>query len=90
LKELGKQKKNQILVGFAAETEDLEKNAGKKLKDKNLDMIVGNIVGGSSSGFAVDTNKATLFYKKGKAESLPEMTKDALAHTILDRIINNG
>jgi phosphopantothenoylcysteine decarboxylase/phosphopantothenate--cysteine ligase len=89
LKELGKQKKNQILVGFAAETEDLEKNAEKKLKEKNLDMIVGNIVGGSASGFAVDTNKANLFYKKGKTESLQEMTKEALAHTVLDRIIDS-
>ncbi|MBW1812840.1 MAG: bifunctional phosphopantothenoylcysteine decarboxylase/phosphopantothenate--cysteine ligase CoaBC [Deltaproteobacteria bacterium] len=87
LKELGKKKKDQILVGFAAETESLEKNAGKKLKDKNLDMIVGNIVGGPTSGFAADTNVATLFYKDGKKESLNEMSKEALAHTILDRII---
>jgi len=89
LKELGKQKKKQILVGFAAETEHLEQNAGKKLKEKNLDMIVGNIVAVPGSGFAVDTNKATLFYKGDKVESLPEMTKDELAHTILDRIIES-
>ncbi len=87
LNELGKRKKDQLLVGFAAETEALEQNAQKKLKEKNLDMIVGNMVGGSESGFAVDTNKATFFYKGRKAEPLPEMTKDELAHTILDRIV---
>jgi phosphopantothenoylcysteine decarboxylase/phosphopantothenate--cysteine ligase len=87
LKELGKQKKNQLLVGFAAETESLEENAAKKLKEKNLDMIVGNIVGDASSGFSSDNNIATLFYKNGKKEQLNEMSKDALAHIILDRII---
>lgn len=86
LMELGKRKKKQILVGFAAETEFLEKNASKKLKEKNLDMIVGNIVGNPSSGFAADTNTATFFYEKDQKETLPEMAKDDLAHTILDRI----
>jgi len=87
LKELGKRKKNQTLVGFAAETEDLAENAGKKLDEKNLDIIVGNIVGESGSGFAADTNRVTFFYKNGKKESLAQMTKDAVAHILLDRII---
>ncbi|MBW2663006.1 MAG: bifunctional phosphopantothenoylcysteine decarboxylase/phosphopantothenate--cysteine ligase CoaBC [Deltaproteobacteria bacterium] len=83
LKELGRKKENQILVGFAAETENLEKNARKKLAEKNLDIIAGNIVG----RFGADTNKVTLFYKNGSKESLPKMEKDALAHILLDRIV---
>jgi len=86
LKELGNKKKNQILVGFAAETENLEKNAGQKLKEKNLDIIVGNIVGVPSSGFQADTNIVTLFYRDGSKESLPMMEKDMVANILLDRI----
>lgn len=87
LKELGKRKENQILVGFAAETRDLEENAEKKLREKNLDMIVGNLVGDPSSGFGTDTNKVTLFFKDGKKESIPQMEKDEVAHLLLDRIV---
>jgi phosphopantothenoylcysteine decarboxylase/phosphopantothenate--cysteine ligase len=87
LKELGRRKKNQILVGFAAETENLEKHSQKKLTEKNLDLIVGNIVGRPSSGFDAETNKATLFYKDGTTEPLPTMEKDDLAHVLLDRIL---
>jgi phosphopantothenoylcysteine decarboxylase/phosphopantothenate--cysteine ligase len=87
LKELGKRKTDQILVGFAAETRDLEKNAGKKLKEKNLDIIAGNLVGDPSSGFGSDTNQVTLFFKDGKKESIPEMEKDGVANLLLNRIV---
>jgi len=87
LKELGQRKDSQILVGFAAETEDLAKNAGKKLKEKNLDMIVGNLIGTADSGFEADTNKVTLFYKDGSSEALPLMEKDEVAHQLLNRIV---
>ena len=87
LKELGRRKKNQILVGFAAETEDLHQNAEKKLAKKNLDISAGNLIGGSSSGFAADTNKVTLFYRGGASEEFAEMEKDAVAHLLLDRIV---
>jgi phosphopantothenoylcysteine decarboxylase/phosphopantothenate--cysteine ligase len=86
LKELGTRKKNQILVGFAAETEELEKHAGEKLVRKNLDMIAGNLIGSPGSGFQTDTNQVTLFYRDGTKEPLPVMEKDAVAHVILDRI----
>ncbi len=86
LKELGRRKKDRILVGFAAETEDLEKNAKKKLEEKNLDIVAGNLVGSPSSGFGSDINKVTLFYKDGTKEPLPAMKKDAVAHILLDRI----
>jgi len=83
LKEIGACKENRILVGFAAETEDLKQNAEKKLSDN----IVGNIVGGPDSGFGTDTNTGTLFFKDGTAETLESMDKTALAHVLLDRIV---
>jgi len=88
LRELGRRKNRQVLVGFAAETEDLEKNAKTKLSEKNLDVIVGNLVGPSDSGFGADTNKVTLFYKDGTKEAFLKMEKDAVAHLILDRVLN--
>ena len=87
LKEIGMRKKDQILVGFAAETENLEQHAETKRVEKNLDIIVGNIVGEPSSGFGADTNKVTFFYKDGTQEPLPVMEKDAVAHILLDRIL---
>ncbi|MDX9788687.1 MAG: bifunctional phosphopantothenoylcysteine decarboxylase/phosphopantothenate--cysteine ligase CoaBC [Desulfobacterales bacterium] len=83
---LGQRKKHQVLVGFAAETQDLETYATGKLEKKNLDMIVGNLIGHSGSGFAVDTNRVTFFYRDGASESLPQMSKDEVADTLLDRI----
>jgi phosphopantothenoylcysteine decarboxylase/phosphopantothenate--cysteine ligase len=87
LKTLGEKKKHQVLVGFAAETKDLEKNATQKLTDKNLDIIAGNLVGSSDSGFESDTNTVTLFFKDGATESLPTMEKLEVAHILLDRIV---
>ncbi|MDM8553045.1 bifunctional phosphopantothenoylcysteine decarboxylase/phosphopantothenate--cysteine ligase CoaBC, partial [Desulfobacterales bacterium HSG2] len=87
LKALGARKKNQILVGFAAETESLEKHAGQKLAAKNLDMIAGNIVTRPDSGFGTDTNQVTLFHRDGTKEPLPVMEKDAVAHILLDRVV---
>lgn len=87
LKEAGRRKKGQILVGFAAETQDLDTNAQKKLKEKNLDLIAGNLVGGTASGFGADTNKVTLYYKDGTKELLELMEKEAVAGILLDRIL---
>ena len=87
LKVLGEKKKHQVLVGFAAETNDLEKNATQKLAEKNLDIIAGNLVGSSDSGFESDTNSVTLFFKDGSSESLPNMQKLEVAHILLDRIL---
>jgi phosphopantothenoylcysteine decarboxylase/phosphopantothenate--cysteine ligase len=83
---LGQQKENRVLVGFAAETQDLETYATGKLEKKNLDLIVGNIVGHTGSGFASDTNRVVFFYRDGSREMLPEMSKDAVADRLLDRI----
>ena len=87
LKELGQRKTNQVLVGFAAETEELDKNANKKLTEKNLDIIAGNLIGVPGSGFECDTNKVTLYYRDGNREELAVMEKEALAHILLDRAV---
>ena len=82
-----KKKKGQTLVGFAAETDHVEKNAESKLKSKNLDMIVANDVTVPGAGFNVDTNIATLIMKN-KSETQPLMTKRQLADVILDRVMD--
>jgi phosphopantothenoylcysteine decarboxylase/phosphopantothenate--cysteine ligase len=87
LKTLGQKKKHQILVGFAAETRELKKNATEKLAEKNLDIIAANLVGSADSGFASDTNTVTLFFKDGTTESLPAMDKMEVAHILLDRLV---
>ena len=79
-------KKNQTLVGFAAETDHVMKNAAEKLKKKNLDMIVANDVTVPGAGFNTDTNIATLITAE-VTEDLPLQTKREMADTILDRIL---
>lgn len=87
LSRLGREKKGQVLVGFAAETRDLDENASEKLKKKNLDMVVGNLVGKPGTGFGAETNQVTFYYREGEAETLPVMPKEAVAHLLLDRIV---
>ena len=87
LKELGRKKTGKVLVGFAAETENLNQYAQQKLEDKNLDIIAANIVGNPDAGFASDTNRVTLFFRDGSRETVPEMDKEAVAHIILNRIV---
>ena len=87
LKELGAAKDGKFLIGFAAETEELTANAAKKLRDKNLDMIVANNVAVAGSGFDGDTNIATILDRTGATQSLPLMSKDALADRIYDHFL---
>lgn len=87
LSELGAIKGGKILVGFAAETEDLIGNAGKKLTEKNLDMVVANDISLEGAGFNVDTNIVKLLFRNGKVEDLPLMGKLELAGIILDRTV---
>lgn len=86
LAELGQLAKRPFLVGFAAETHDLEAAAAKKLAEKNLDMIVANDVSRPDAGFNVDTNAARLLFRDGRTVECPLMSKDALASVILDHI----
>jgi len=87
VKELGQNKDGKMLIGFAAETEDLTANAAKKLREKNLDMIVANNVTEAGSGFDGDTNIATILDRTGASQSLPLMSKDELADRIYDHYL---
>ena len=84
--ELGQLKKHQILIGFAAETQQLLAHAQEKLTRKNLDMIVANDITMPGAGFNVDTNIVKLLYRNGHIEELPKMSKEQLAGIILDKI----
>ena len=86
LAELGKRKGKRVLVGFAAETDDLVANARKKLQRKNLDLVVANDVGQAGAGFDVDTNVVTILDAMGGVEELPLLSKREVADRILDRV----
>lgn len=86
LMELGRKKTRQVLVGFAAETENVETYAQDKLAKKNLDFIVANNVAEKDAGFSVGTNRVKIFFKDGRAEEHPLMAKSELAGIILDRL----
>jgi phosphopantothenoylcysteine decarboxylase/phosphopantothenate--cysteine ligase len=87
LAELGKRKTHQFLVGFAAETENVEQNALGKLERKNADMIVANNIAESGAGFGVDTNIVTIYTRDGKHTSLPQMSKADIADRVLDAVL---
>lgn len=88
LKRLGQLKDKQILVGFAAESNDLLENAEKKLKAKNLDYIVANDITGSDIGFSSDDNKVTILFNNGDKVSLDKMNKRQVARRIFDIIMS--
>jgi phosphopantothenoylcysteine decarboxylase/phosphopantothenate--cysteine ligase len=87
LAELGRKKGNRILVGFAAETEDLVSNAKKKLEEKNLDFIVVNDVTKPGVGFGRDTNQVKVLYPSGKVRDLPLLTKEEVSSILLDEVV---
>lgn len=84
--ELGQKKTHQILVGFAAETENVEEYAMGKLKKKNADMIVANNVKTAGAGFGTETNIVTIFKNDGTSLELPIMTKHEVAQKLLEQI----
>ena len=86
LKTLGERKTGQFLAGFAAESQDLIANGLKKLKEKNLDLLIANDITLPGSGFNSDFNQAVFLYPQGNPEELPRMNKSELAGLILDRI----
>ncbi len=87
LMELGAHKKpGQVLVGFAAETQNLMEYAQRKLTKKNLDFIVANDVTRTGAGFNTETNLVKILSRDGSVEEVPLMGKDALAALILDRV----
>jgi len=87
LKDLGERKKaNQILVGFALETDNEEANAKQKLHNKNLDLIVLNSLQNTGAGFGHDTNKITIIDKKGKTKNFELKSKADVAKDIINEI----
>jgi phosphopantothenoylcysteine decarboxylase/phosphopantothenate--cysteine ligase len=86
LKELGDRKGRRVLIGFAAETGDLEAAGRRKLEEKNLDLVVVNEVGRPGTGFDADTNRALILAREGDDEPPREWTKRELASAICDRM----
>ena len=87
LKMLGERKKHQILVGFAAESNDVVENAKKKLVNKNLDFIVANDITSSDTGFASDDNKVIILSRDGEEKHFDKMNKRKVASEIFETIL---
>ena len=85
LKTIGKLKGRRLFVGFAAETHNVRAEAKRKLREKNLDLIVANDVTAPGAGFEVETNRVTIFDSHSE-EQMPLLTKREVAEHILDRI----
>ena len=89
LAEMGRLKTRQFIVGFAAETNQMEEYAKHKLVNKNLDLLVANDITIPGAGFDVDTNIVMLFHRNGKIEKLPLMSKYEVAGRILDELLTS-
>ena len=87
LADVSRRKGEQLLIGFAAETEQLAEHARRKLKEKSADLIVANDVTTPGAGFDHDTNVVTIFRSDGREQSLPKLTKIQVAHRILDEVV---
>ena len=78
----------KIVIGFAAETNNLVENSKKKLSEKNCDWIIANDVSDTSIGFGSDFNEITIFYKDKNFEKIKKMKKSLLADKIIERVIS--
>ncbi|MFH1095980.1 MAG: bifunctional phosphopantothenoylcysteine decarboxylase/phosphopantothenate--cysteine ligase CoaBC [Candidatus Desantisbacteria bacterium] len=87
LKEVAANKGDKIMVGFAAESHDVIENAVKKLKEKNLDLIVANDISRGDIGFGSDQNEVTIIDKRGGQERVPLLAKEQVAEYILRRVV---
>jgi phosphopantothenoylcysteine decarboxylase / phosphopantothenate---cysteine ligase len=75
-----------VVVGFAAESQDLLQNASNKLQSKKLDLIAANDISAGDAGFSVETNRITLLFADGRKESLSLMSKTEAAEVIVERV----
>jgi phosphopantothenoylcysteine decarboxylase / phosphopantothenate---cysteine ligase len=87
LAELGRRKGDRLLVGFAAETQNLQQEAKRKLESKNCDMVVANLVGNPETGFESDQNEVVLVLSTGENIALPRASKREIAGRIFDEIL---
>ncbi len=85
LAEMGRRKKGQVLIGFAAEAADLEENAKEKLHRKNLDIIAANDIARDDIGFASDENKVNLYFADGSMIPIEKCPKEQVAQVLLDQ-----
>ncbi len=86
LSELGRKKGDRLLIGFAAETENLTSESRRKLEAKGADMIVGNLVG-QDCGFESDENEVVLALRSGELIEIPRASKREIAEKILDQVL---
>ena len=86
LAELGKDKKTGLMVGFAAESENVIENASRKLKEKKLDLIIANDITLEGAGFDSDSNKVYILTADGIVEETSLVSKDAIAKIIIDTV----
>jgi phosphopantothenoylcysteine decarboxylase/phosphopantothenate--cysteine ligase len=82
-----RRRNGQIIVGFAAETENLVRNAAAKLRSKHVDLLVANDVSQEGAGFDVDTNIVTLLFPDGRKIALEKMSKFDVANRVLDEVV---
>jgi phosphopantothenoylcysteine decarboxylase/phosphopantothenate--cysteine ligase len=87
LAELGRKKGDRLLIGFAAETQNLQQEARRKLESKNCDMVVGNLVGGADLGFESDENEVILVLRTGETIPLSRASKREIADRIFDQVL---
>ena len=87
LAELGRNKGDRLLIGFAAETQNLVAEARRKLETKNCDMVVANLVNQAGTGFESDRNKVTLVLRTGEIVDIPEESKRKVADAIFDQAL---
>jgi phosphopantothenoylcysteine decarboxylase/phosphopantothenate--cysteine ligase len=87
LQAVTKASRPKVVVGFAAESDDLLKNAAQKLENKNLDLIVANDIRATDAGFEVGTNRVTLLDRSGSKDELPLMSKEDVARHVLSRVV---
>jgi phosphopantothenoylcysteine decarboxylase/phosphopantothenate--cysteine ligase len=87
LAELGRKKDDRLLVGFAAETGNLVEEARRKLESKNCDMVVGNLVSVTETGFESDENEVVLVLRTGETIPVERAAKTVIAHRVLDEMI---
>jgi phosphopantothenoylcysteine decarboxylase/phosphopantothenate--cysteine ligase len=87
LAEVGRKKGDRLLIGFAAETQNVQQEARRKLEANNCDMVVGNFVGGSETGFESDQNEVVLVLRTGEIIPLARASKREIADRIFDQIL---
>lgn len=87
LAEIGRRKTSQLVVGFAAETQNLVAEARRKLESKNCDMVVSNLVNSAGTGFESDDNEVILVLRTGESVPLPRASKRRIAGQILDQVL---